>query len=299
VPYLWWNWTTVGPGLSSLNPKNTSRSDRPGIVSSPYARARSITHGQGPTSHDNSVRALPAATTRPEDPFRHRFGPPRDRPNAPPNSIPQRILPGPCGSLRYEDPGTTELFSSRGLNSVAVCLLCEVRFRWRARRIKPSADIDPGVGFPTVVTRSRSARRNGVPFEHGKFGSVALDHKPVSGTAGNPTADFASEFLKRGHGFCILPFCSLERCSLASLIIQIPAALYREIDRKGAFPIVDPLAASPMFLAMARDDSPGTRRVLAWRVQGACTAWRPGIGLQIFPPDPWSEPLVLAPGPNP
>jgi hypothetical protein len=113
----------------------------------------------------------------------------------------------------------TELFSSCGLNAVGVCLLCEVRFRWRARRIKPSADIDPGVGFPTVVTRSRGARRNGIPFEHGKFRSVALDHKPVTGAAGNPTADFASEFLKRGHSFCILPFCPLERCSLASLII--------------------------------------------------------------------------------
>lgn len=93
------------------------------------------------------------------------------------------------------------------------------------------------MGFPTVVTRSRGARRRGIPFEHGKFGRVALDHKPVTGAAGNPTADFASEFLKRGHSFCILPFCPLERCSLASLIIQMPAALFnREISRKGAFP---------------------------------------------------------------
>jgi multiple antibiotic resistance protein len=32
------------------------------------------------------------------------------------------------------------------------------------------------------------------------------------------------------------------------------------------FPIVDPLAGSPIFLAMTRDYSPATRRVLAWRV---------------------------------
>ena len=32
------------------------------------------------------------------------------------------------------------------------------------------------------------------------------------------------------------------------------------------FPIVDPLAGSPIFLAMTQDYSPGTRRVLAWRV---------------------------------
>ena len=32
------------------------------------------------------------------------------------------------------------------------------------------------------------------------------------------------------------------------------------------FPIVDPLAGSPLFLAMTRDYSPETRRALAWRV---------------------------------
>jgi multiple antibiotic resistance protein len=32
------------------------------------------------------------------------------------------------------------------------------------------------------------------------------------------------------------------------------------------FPIVDPLAGSPIFLAMTQDYSPGTRRMLAWRV---------------------------------
>ena len=32
------------------------------------------------------------------------------------------------------------------------------------------------------------------------------------------------------------------------------------------FPIVDPIAGSPIFLAMTQDYSPATRRVLAWRV---------------------------------
>ena len=41
---------------------------------------------------------------------------------------------------RHADPRTARYF-----------LFCEVRFRWRAHRIKPSADIDPGVGFPTEV----------------------------------------------------------------------------------------------------------------------------------------------------
>jgi multiple antibiotic resistance protein len=32
------------------------------------------------------------------------------------------------------------------------------------------------------------------------------------------------------------------------------------------FPIVDPLGGSPIFLAMTRDYSPGTRRALSWRI---------------------------------
>ena len=32
------------------------------------------------------------------------------------------------------------------------------------------------------------------------------------------------------------------------------------------FPIVDPLSASPIFLALTRDVSPTTRRELSWRV---------------------------------
>jgi hypothetical protein len=144
----------------------------------------------------------------------------------------RKKLAGTRGSPHRGNPSTTELFNSCALNSVGVCLLCEVRFRRRARRIKPSADIDPGVGLPTEVTRSRGARRHGIPFEDGKFGSGALDHKPVTGAAGNPTADFAPEFLKGGHSCCIFPLCSSERCSLASLIIWIPAALLPWRDRR-------------------------------------------------------------------
>ena len=32
------------------------------------------------------------------------------------------------------------------------------------------------------------------------------------------------------------------------------------------FPIVDPLGGSPIFLAMTREYSPGTRRALSWRI---------------------------------
>src|SRR5262245_30630681 len=78
-------------------------------------------------------------------------------------------------------------------------LFCEIRFRWRADRIKPSADIHTGMGFPTEVASSLSAGRSGIPFEHGKFGIAAPDHEPVTGTAGDLTTDFASELLKRAH----------------------------------------------------------------------------------------------------
>jgi len=83
--------------------------------------------------------------------------------------------------------------------SIGICLFCEVGFRWRAHRIKPSADVDFGVGLPAEVACSGCTGRGGVPFENGKFGIAALDHKPVIGAAGDPTADFTSVFLKRCH----------------------------------------------------------------------------------------------------
>jgi hypothetical protein len=51
-------------------------------------------------------------------------------------------------------------------HAVPQSLFYIVKVRWRAHRIKPPADIDPGFGFPTEVTSSRYAGRSGIPFEH-------------------------------------------------------------------------------------------------------------------------------------
>ena len=84
-------------------------------------------------------------------------------------------------------------------------LFCDIRFRWRAHRIKPSADIDSGVGFPTEVTGSRCASRCGLPFEHWKFCVAAPDHEPVIRAAGDVTTDFESELLERAHQLMRFP----------------------------------------------------------------------------------------------
>ena len=48
--------------------------------------------------------------------------------------------------------------------------------------------------------------------------------------------------------------------------ILVEAAKSLFLILSALFPIVDPLGASPIFLAMTRDYSPSTRRALSWRI---------------------------------
>ena len=66
-------------------------------------------------------------------------------------------------------------------------LFCDIRLRWRAHRIKPTANVDPAVAFPTEVASSRCTDRSGGPFEQGRFCVAASDREPVARAAGDLT----------------------------------------------------------------------------------------------------------------
>src|SRR5260221_12190527 len=89
----------------------------------------------------------------------------------------------------------------------------EVRFRRRTHRVKPSADVDLSVGFPAVVARAGRIGRLRVPFEHRELRIAALNHKPVNWRAGDCSADFTSEFLKRGHQILIVSKAARAHCN--------------------------------------------------------------------------------------
>ena len=69
-------------------------------------------------------------------------------------------------------------------------LFCDIRLRWRAHRIKPTANVDPAVAFPTEVASSRCTDRSGGPFEQGRFCVAASDREPVARAAGDLTHRF-------------------------------------------------------------------------------------------------------------
>jgi hypothetical protein len=80
----------------------------------------------------------------------------------------------------------------------------EVWFRRRTYRVKPSANVHLSVGFPAEVPCSGRICGLRIPFENSELRLAALNHKPVNRIAGYRSADFTSEFLKRGHKFLIV-----------------------------------------------------------------------------------------------
>src|SRR5258708_4937306 len=57
----------------------------------------------------------------------------------------------------------------------------EVRFRRRANRLKPAANVDLRMGFSAVVTSSSRVRRICIPLEDSKLRIATLNDKPVIG----------------------------------------------------------------------------------------------------------------------
>jgi hypothetical protein len=69
----------------------------------------------------------------------------------------------------------------------------------RARRLKPAADVNLGMGFTTVMPGPRSVGHLGAPPVNGKAGLSAVNDEPVDGITGHDATDFAPEFLYRCH----------------------------------------------------------------------------------------------------
>ena len=84
--------------------------------------------------------------------------------------------------------------------------LLEIWLGRGADGIEPAADIDLGVGFSAEMPGSIRVRVVFVPAEHCELNVAALNYEPVHRVVGDRTADFASEFLKRGHDF--IPLCN-------------------------------------------------------------------------------------------
>lgn len=83
------------------------------------------------------------------------------------------------------------------------CRSRKVRLRRRANCFKPSANVDLGMGFSAEVASSRGIRSFRLPLENTELGITALNHKPVVRAISDPSADFASEFLKRCHAVAL------------------------------------------------------------------------------------------------
>jgi hypothetical protein len=55
------------------------------------------------------------------------------------------------------------------------------------------------MGFSAEVASSVDTGRVRIPFEDTEFRIAALNYEPVIWVVADPSADFASEFLKKGH----------------------------------------------------------------------------------------------------
>src|SRR5215470_17015630 len=75
----------------------------------------------------------------------------------------------------------------------------EVRFGWRAYRVKPSTNVCLRVRFTAEMARTVHADSFRIPSQHCKCGVRALDYEPVARRTSDPAADFATEFLKSCH----------------------------------------------------------------------------------------------------
>ena len=76
----------------------------------------------------------------------------------------------------------------------------KVRLRRRTCRLKPSADVNLGMGFSAIVPCPSRIGRFGVPFDNSEVRASALNHEPVSGICGYYSANFTTEFAYRCHG---------------------------------------------------------------------------------------------------
>jgi hypothetical protein len=56
------------------------------------------------------------------------------------------------------------------------------------------------MGFPAEVASSSGICRLCIPLEYSELRVATLNHKPVIRISVDPAANFAPEFLKRGHG---------------------------------------------------------------------------------------------------
>jgi hypothetical protein len=59
------------------------------------------------------------------------------------------------------------------------------------------------MGFSAEMASSGSICCLRIPLEHTEFHIAALNDKPVIWVIGDSSADFASEFLKRGHAMAL------------------------------------------------------------------------------------------------
>jgi len=82
----------------------------------------------------------------------------------------------------------------------------ENRFRRRANRFKPAADIHLGVGFATEMTGGGRVGGGQIPLDNRKFLISAFDDKPMDWIVTDDATNLALEFFQTGHAF------SVERC---------------------------------------------------------------------------------------